>query len=112
MAYFLQRGLAALFVCMALGFVPASADETSIALKPIQVSPHAYYFGGESSMASAANKGFMSNAGFVVTEDGVVAFDALGTPALGEAMLAAIAKITDQPVKRVIVSHYHADHIY
>ncbi|TEA76866.1 MBL fold metallo-hydrolase [Allopusillimonas ginsengisoli] len=112
MAYILQRGLAALFVCMTLGFVPASADETSIALKPIQVSPHVYYFGGESSMASAANKGFMSNAGFVVTEDGVVAFDALGTPALGEAMLTAIAKITDQPVKRVIVSHYHADHIY
>ncbi|MDS1142270.1 MBL fold metallo-hydrolase [Pusillimonas sp. SM2304] len=63
-------------------------------------------------MASAANKGFMSNAGFVVTDDGVVAFDALGTPALGAAMLAAIAKITDQPVKRVIVSHYHADHVY
>ena len=25
----------------------------------------------------------MSNAGFVVTDDGVVVFDALGTPALG-----------------------------
>jgi glyoxylase-like metal-dependent hydrolase (beta-lactamase superfamily II) len=54
----------------------------------------------------------MSNAGFVVTGDGVVVFDALGTPALGRAMIAAIRKVTPQPVRRVIVSHYHADHVY
>ncbi len=112
MADILQRGLAALIVCMSLGFVPASASETALELKPIQVSAHVYYFGGESGMASAANKGFMSNAGFVVTNQGVVVFDALGTPALGQAMLAGIATVTDQPVTRVIVSHYHADHIY
>jgi len=63
-------------------------------------------------MASVANKGFMSNAGFVVTSDGVVVFDALGTPALGRAMVAAIRKVTPQPIRRVVVSHYHADHIY
>lgn len=63
-------------------------------------------------MASVANKGFMSNAGFVVTGDGVVVFDALGTPALGRALVAAIARVTPQPIRRVIVSHYHADHIY
>jgi glyoxylase-like metal-dependent hydrolase (beta-lactamase superfamily II) len=54
----------------------------------------------------------MSNAGFVVTDDGVVVFDALGTPVLGEAMVAAIRKVTPKPIRRVIVSHYHADHVY
>jgi glyoxylase-like metal-dependent hydrolase (beta-lactamase superfamily II) len=54
----------------------------------------------------------MSNAGFVVSDAGVVVFDALGTPALGEAMVAAIRKVTPQPIVRVVVSHYHADHIY
>jgi glyoxylase-like metal-dependent hydrolase (beta-lactamase superfamily II) len=82
------------------------------ALVPQKVSPHGWFFQGEAGMASAANRGFMSNAGFVVTDAGVVVFDALGTPALGRAMLAAIAKVTRQPVVRVIVSHYHADHIY
>lgn len=90
----------------------AAAADAAIVLQPIQVAPHVYYFRGEAGMASAANKGFMSNAGFVVTADGVVVFDALATPALGEAMLAAIRKITPQPIKRVIVSHYHADHFY
>lgn len=112
MIFFLQRTLAILIACMTVGLVSAQSAQTTLELKPIQVSPHVYYFGGESGMASAANKGFMSNAGFVVTQDGVVAFDSLGSPALGEAMLRAIATVTDQPVKRVIVSHYHADHIY
>lgn len=98
--------LAALLVAQ-----PAVAKD-DIVLKPVKVSPHVYYFAGQPGMASAANKGFMSNAGFVVTKDGVVVFDALATPALGEAMVKAIRKTTKQPIRRVIVSHYHADHFY
>jgi len=90
--------------------IAASAGD--VVLKPIKVSEHTYYFRGDAAMASAANQGFMSNAGFVVTNDSVIVFDALGTPVLGQAMLDAIKKITPKPVKRVIVSHYHADHIY
>lgn len=90
--------------------VAMAADE--IRLEPVKVSPHVYYFRGQAGMASADNKGFMSNAGFVVTGDGVVVYDALATPALGEAMVRAIRKITSQPIRRVIVSHYHADHFY
>jgi glyoxylase-like metal-dependent hydrolase (beta-lactamase superfamily II) len=89
----------------------ACADP-DIVLTPQRLSEHCWFFQGASGAASAANRGFMSNAGFVVTDDGVVVFDALGTPALGKAMLAAIAGVTDQPVRRVVVSHYHADHVY
>ncbi len=42
----------------------------------------------------------------------MLVFDALGTPALARAMLAAIARVTDQPIRRVVLSHYHADHVY
>ena len=42
----------------------------------------------------------------------MVVVDALGSPALAEALIEAIARITPQPVRRVIVTHYHADHIY
>jgi glyoxylase-like metal-dependent hydrolase (beta-lactamase superfamily II) len=77
-----------------------------------RVAGDVWYFRGESGQASADNAGYTSNAGFVVTPRGVLLFDALGTPALARAMLRAIAKVTDQPVRRVIVSHYHADHVY
>lgn len=90
----------------------ASASEGNRMLTAIAVSPHVYYFQGEAGMASTSNQGFMSNAGFVVTDDGVVVFDSLGSPALGAAMITAIRQITPVPIKRVIVSHYHADHIY
>jgi glyoxylase-like metal-dependent hydrolase (beta-lactamase superfamily II) len=103
-----RLALAALLACASVDAQPVA----EIVLVPKQVTAHGWFFEGEAGMASAANKGFMSNAGFVVTNDGVVVFDALGTPALGRAMIAAIAKVTPQPVRRVIVSHYHADHIY
>jgi glyoxylase-like metal-dependent hydrolase (beta-lactamase superfamily II) len=83
-----------------------------IVLTPQQVTPHGWFFQGEPGMASQANRGFMSNAGFVVTSDAVVVFDALGTPPLGRAMIAAIRAVTPLPIRRVIVSHYHADHVY
>jgi glyoxylase-like metal-dependent hydrolase (beta-lactamase superfamily II) len=113
----IRRALARHFVSMGLTILMLMHAVTALAfeeivLSPEKVSVHVYYFRGEAGMASAANKGYMSNAGFVVTDDGVIVFDALGTPALGKAMLAAIAKITPKPVKRVIVSHYHADHYY
>lgn len=71
-----------------------------------------YYIVGLSGVPDSVNEGHTSNAGFVVTPAGVVVFDALGTPALGYRMLQRIREVTDQPIKRVVVSHYHADHIY
>lgn len=84
----------------------------ALALEPIQLSPSAYFVRGETGLPSQANRGFTSNAGFVVTREGVVVFDTLGTPALGEELLAAIRARTRAPIRRVIVSHYHADHFY
>ncbi len=50
---------------------------------------------------------------FVVTPDGVIATDpvAYGRPTGGQAYLDAIRKVTDKPVKYVIYSHHHFDHI-
>ena len=76
-----------------------------------QVSAHAYYALGAAGMATE-NEGFVSNAGFVVTDAGVVVFDSLGSPSLAWKLRQQIRNITDQPVVKVVVSHYHADHIY
>ncbi len=105
------RALALALPLLALPAVaPATAQE--FVLQPRQVAPHSWAVFGEAGMATAANRGFNSNAGFVVTRAGVVVFDTLGTPALGEALIAAIRRVTPQPIRRVVVSHYHADHYY
>ncbi len=90
----------------------ASAATLAQVLMPVQVAPGAWMVQGESALGSAANRNFISNAGFVVTDDGVLVVDALGSPALAEELLAAIRRITDKPVRHVVVTHYHADHIY
>lgn len=77
-----------------------------------RVSSSAWYVEGLSALGSSANQNFISNAAFVVTPAGVVVIDALGSPALAEHLMAEIRKVTPLPVTHVIVTHYHADHIY
>ncbi|MBN8281091.1 MAG: MBL fold metallo-hydrolase, partial [Gammaproteobacteria bacterium] len=52
-----------------------------------------------------------NNMGFVVTTEGVVVIDTGMTPALGREFLAAIREVTDQPIRYVIFTHYHYDHV-
>ncbi|MBE0620266.1 MAG: MBL fold metallo-hydrolase [Burkholderiales bacterium] len=106
-------GVARFFLGIACALLAAAAVAAeAIGVKPVQVSEHAWYVQGLPGPASAANQGYVSNAGFVVTPEGVVVIDALGTPALGRALLAAIRTVSDAPIRRVIVTHYHADHFY
>jgi glyoxylase-like metal-dependent hydrolase (beta-lactamase superfamily II) len=90
----------------------AEFEPVTVPIKPIRVSERVYVVQGDVTPVSTTNQGFNANAGFVLTRDGVVVFDALGTPALGAALLDQIRRLTDQPVRRVVVSHYHADHFY
>jgi glyoxylase-like metal-dependent hydrolase (beta-lactamase superfamily II) len=91
---------------------PAVPRASAPTLVPVRASERVCYVQGEAGLATRTNRGFNSNAAFVVTDDGVVVFDALGTPALGAALKQAIASVTAQPIRRVIVSHFHADHFY
>lgn len=97
-----------------LGSLLASAASAQAAepLRLQRVGDRAWFVQGESALGSPANRNFISNAGFVVTSQGVVVVDALGSPALAEAFIAAIRQVTSQPIRYVVVTHYHADHIY
>jgi glyoxylase-like metal-dependent hydrolase (beta-lactamase superfamily II) len=50
------------------------------------------------------------NAGFIVTGDGVIVVDALASPRDGEALVATIQTVTNQPIKWLILTHHHPDH--
>ncbi len=77
-----------------------------------QVAPGVWYVQGLSALGSPANQNFISNAGFVITAHSVVVIDALGSPALAQRLIQEIRKRTALPISHVIVTHYHADHIY
>lgn len=98
-----------LFACNQASRTVYPATDVTMELK--QVSEHVYYVQGQAGVATD-NEGFISNAGFIVTDEGVVVFDALGTPSLANLLLTKIRTVTDKKIIKVIVSHYHADHIY
>ena len=104
---------------LALLVVPATAQTpqpyppliTPLVITQVPGEP-IYYTLGSPGVPEQRNQGNTSNAGFVVTTDGIAVFDALGTPSLGWNLLEAIKKATNLPVRYNVVSHYHADHIY
>jgi len=103
-------GLGLLALLLALFALGGRAGENT--LQAVQVAPQVWFVQGAAALGSPANRNFISNAGFVVTDDGVLVVDALGSPALAQELLAEIRRVTPQPVRYVVVTHYHADHIY
>jgi glyoxylase-like metal-dependent hydrolase (beta-lactamase superfamily II) len=84
------------------------ADVTGATQAPTlrQLAPGVYAAVGDTGRGSEGRP----NAGFVVTDSGVVVIDALASPRQGEELLRSIRSITRQPVKWVILTHHHPDH--
>jgi glyoxylase-like metal-dependent hydrolase (beta-lactamase superfamily II) len=57
--------------------------------------------------------GFMVDANnvFIIGDTDVVVVDANGSPGITRQVLAALRRITDKPVRYVVNTHYHDDHI-
>jgi glyoxylase-like metal-dependent hydrolase (beta-lactamase superfamily II) len=48
------------------------------------------------------------NSGVIVGDDGVMVIDARATPIMAKELIAEIRKVTDKPIKYVLLTHYHA----
>jgi cyclase len=55
---------------------------------------------------------FLNNTGFLVGRDGVVSIDTTSTESRTRAYLAAIARVTDRPIRTLINTHHHSDHTH
>jgi glyoxylase-like metal-dependent hydrolase (beta-lactamase superfamily II) len=67
-----------------------------------QVAPGIYAFIGETGLRTYENEGMNGNAGFIVTQAGVVVVDSGSSYQVAQKIHAAIRKVTKQPVKYVI----------
>jgi glyoxylase-like metal-dependent hydrolase (beta-lactamase superfamily II) len=105
------RKLSVIAALVGLGAAAVVAAQAPMP-KAVQVAPDTYMVQGVSALGTSANRNFISNAAFVVTRDGVLVVDALGSPVLAVELLAEIRRITPAPVRYLVVTHYHADHIY
>jgi glyoxylase-like metal-dependent hydrolase (beta-lactamase superfamily II) len=53
-----------------------------------------------------------SNSAFLATDDGVLVIDTRQHPAHGRDLIERIRKVTDKPIKWVVITHAHGDHYY
>ena len=81
----------------------AQPSAAPFALKPLG---HSVYAAIDDAKGDAG-----ANAGFVIGDDGVMIIDTFEHPEAAKQMLAEIRKLTQLPIKFVVNTHYHIDHV-
>lgn len=71
-----------------------------------------YLFQGTHEEANAENHGGIANIGFVVGEASVAVIDSGGSLRQGRRLREAIRRVTDLPIRFVINTHVHPDHVF
>lgn len=97
---------------LALGLLAAAAGPAEDPPLPVaEVAPGIFVFHGAHEEATAGNLGGIANLGFVVGAEAVAVIDTGGSLAEGRRLLAAVRRQTDLPVRHVIDTHFHPDHV-
>ncbi|MFS2125784.1 quinoprotein relay system zinc metallohydrolase 1 [Pseudomonas sp. Pseusp97] len=99
-----------LLIALACLCLPALAD-LQYHLQPRQIAEGTWLVEGSTDNFGKNNGGAIVNVAFIDTGDGVLVIDTGPSKRYGEALRALIQQTTGKPVKRVLLTHHHPDHV-
>ncbi len=77
-----------------------------------EIQPGIFVHQGEHHDIDENYDGDICNVGFIIGDESVAVIDTGGSPAIGQKILNAIKEKTSLPIRFVINTHVHLDHIY
>jgi len=95
-----------------LTFLTQNILASSVQLNLIEIAPGIFVHQGEHLDVDESYQGDICNIGFIIGKDSVAVIDTGGSLMIGEALKKSIREKTSLPIKYVINTHVHLDHIY
>ena len=106
-----MKRLVCFFAVLVKLLTTAALAENAAPAAVTQIAGGVFVAVGPVALASGANLGTIANRGFIIGDEAVAVIDTGGSFASGVSLRAAIQKITALPIRYVINTHMHPDHV-